>query len=68
MPNKPSYYCEKIQLVGTAPGSGSMENNTVFVAMPGVPYEQYYTSKSPKLQKMFTKGVLHHHNIKTINH
>ena len=45
------------------------ENNTVFVAMPGVPYEMKSIMTQgilPKLQKMFTKGVLHHHIIKTI--
>ena len=62
--------CEKItNPVGTAPGMWFYENNTVFVAMPGVPYEMksiMTESILPKLHKMFSKGVLHHHIIKTI--
>ncbi len=62
--------CEKItNPVGTAPGMWFHENNTVFVAMPGVPYEMKSIMNQgilPKLQKMFSKGVLHHHIIKTI--
>jgi nicotinamide-nucleotide amidase len=45
------------------------EKNTVFVAMPGVPYEMKSIMTQgilPKLHKMFSKGVLHHHIIKTI--
>tara|TARA_X000001036_G_scaffold152413_1_gene144742 strand:- start:2194 stop:3441 length:1248 start_codon:yes stop_codon:yes gene_type:complete len=55
--------------VGTAPGMWFYEKNTVFVAMPGVPYEMKSIMTQgilPKLDKMFTKGVLHHHIIKTI--
>ena len=62
--------CEKItNPVGTAPGMWFYENNTVFVAMPGVPYEMRSIMTQgilPKLHKMFSKGVLHHHIIKTI--
>ena len=62
--------CEKItNPVGTAPGMWFYENNTVFVAMPGVPYEMksiMTESILPKLHEMFSKGVLHHHIIKTI--
>ena len=62
--------CEKVtNPVGTAPGMWFHENNTVFVAMPGVPYEVKSIMTQgilPKLQKMFSKGVLHHHIIKTI--
>jgi len=62
--------CEKItNPVGTAPGMWFYENNTVFVAMPGVPYEMKSIMTQgilPKLHKMFSKGVLHHHIIKTI--
>ena len=62
--------CEKItNPVGTAPGMWFHENNTVFVAMPGVPYEMKSIMTQgilPKLQKMFSKGVIHHHIIKTI--
>ena len=62
--------CEKItNPVGTAPGMWFYENNTVFVAMPGVPYEMksiMTQSILPKLHEMFSKGVLHHHIIKTI--
>ena len=55
--------------MGTAPGMWFYENNTVFVAMPGVPYEMKSIMTQgilPKLHKMFSKGVLHHHIIKTI--
>ena len=62
--------CEKItNPVGTAPGMWFYENNTVFVAMPGVPYEMKSIMTQgilPKLHKIFSKGVLHHHIIKTI--
>jgi nicotinamide-nucleotide amidase len=62
--------CEKItNPVGTAPGMWFYENNTVFVAMPGVPYEMKSIMTQgilPKLHEMFSKGVLHHHIIKTI--
>ena len=62
--------CEKItNPVGTAPGMWFYENNTVFVAMPGVPYEMksiMTESILPKLHEIFSKGVLHHHIIKTI--
>ena len=62
--------CEKItNPVGTAPGMWFYENNTVFVAMPGVPYEMksiMTQSILPKLHEIFSKGVLHHHIIKTI--
>ena len=62
--------CEKItNPVGTAPGMWFHVNNTVFVAMPGVPYEMKSIMTQgilPKLQKMFNKGVIHHHIIKTI--
>ena len=62
--------CEKItNPVGTAPGMWFHVNNTVFVAMPGVPYEMKSIMTQgilPKLQKMFSKGVIHHHIIKTI--
>ena len=62
--------CEKItNPMGTAPGMWFYENNTVFVAMPGVPYEMksiMTQSILPKLHEMFSKGVLHHHIIKTI--
>ena len=62
--------CEKItNPVGTAPGMWFYEKNTVFVAMPGVPYEMKSIMTQgilPKLHEMFSKGVLHHHIIKTI--
>jgi|TARA_B110000503_G_C7173533_1_gene425671 nicotinamide-nucleotide amidase len=62
--------CEKItNPVGTAPGMWFYENNTVFVAMPGVPYEMkriMTDSVLPKLQKMFGENIIHHHIIKTI--
>ena len=62
--------CEKItNPVGTAPGMWFYENNTVFVAMPGVPYEMKSIMTQgilPKIHEMFSKGVLHHHIIKTI--
>ena len=62
--------CKKItNPVGTAPGMWFYENNTVFVAMPGVPYEMKSIMTQgilPKLHEMFSKGVLHHHIIKTI--
>jgi len=54
--------------MGTAPGMWFYENNTVFVSMPGVPYEmkglmQYEVI--PKIQKQFKLPFIMHKTIMT---
>jgi nicotinamide-nucleotide amidase len=62
--------CTKItNPLGTAPGMWFQENNTIFVSMPGVPYEMKRMMKEtilPKLQQKLGKGVIFHKLIKTI--
>lgn len=53
---------------GTAPGMWFEKDNTVFVSMPGVPYEMKYIMTEhvlPELKKRFTSQVIIHRNIMT---
>jgi len=53
---------------GTAPGMWFEKNNTIFVSMPGVPYEMKYIMTEhilPELKKRFTSQVIIHRNIMT---
>jgi nicotinamide-nucleotide amidase len=53
---------------GTAPGMWFEKNNTIFVSMPGVPYEMKHIMTVhvlPELRKRFTTQVIVHRNIMT---
>lgn len=53
---------------GTAPGMWFYQNNTVFVSLPGVPYEMKGIMKSevlPRLQKKFNLPFILHKTIQT---
>lgn len=53
---------------GTAPGMWFEKDNTIFVFMPGVPYEMKYLMKEhvvPELSKRFRSQVIIHRNIMT---
>jgi len=55
--------------LGTAPGMWFDENNTVFVSMPGVPFEMKELMSSfiiPKLKEQFDLPVIYHKVVKTI--
>lgn len=55
--------------LGTAPGMWFYENNTVFVSMPGVPFEMKELMSSyilPKLKKQFDLPVIYHKLVRTI--
>ena len=62
--------CTKIDnKLGTAPGMWFEENGTVYVSMPGVPYEMEGMMNDtilPKLKEKFTGGVIYHKIIKTV--
>ncbi|MEM8893059.1 MAG: competence/damage-inducible protein A, partial [Bacteroidota bacterium] len=62
--------CEKItNAVGTAPGMWFEREGTVFVSMPGVPYEMKMMMTdhiTPKLRDTFDMPVIYHKLIKTI--
>lgn len=62
--------CTKItNPLGTAPGMWFEKDNTIFISMPGVPYEMKRMMKDtvlPKLQQKLGKGVIFHKIIKTI--
>jgi len=54
--------------MGTAPGLWFEKSGTVFVSMPGVPYEMKYIMNEhviPDLKKRFTSQVIIHKNIMT---
>lgn len=54
--------------LGTAPGMWFYENNTVFVSLPGVPYEMKGLMTNevlPKLQKEFSLPFIFHKTIMT---
>ncbi len=54
---------------GTAPGMWFEHNETVFIAMPGVPFEMKNLMTNallPKLQTHFQTPVIHHKIIKTV--
>ena len=53
---------------GTAPGMWFEKDKTIFIFMPGVPYEMKYLMKEhvlPELRKRFTSQVIIHRNIMT---
>jgi competence/damage-inducible protein CinA-like protein len=53
---------------GTAPGMWFEKDGTIFVSMPGVPYEMKYIMKEhvlPDLNKRFTSQIIIHRNIMT---
>ncbi|RKF02984.1 nicotinamide-nucleotide amidase [Tenacibaculum lutimaris] len=55
--------------LGTAPGMWFYENNTVFVSLPGVPYEMKGLMKYsvlPKLQSTFKLPFISHRTIMTV--
>jgi len=62
--------CIKIDnKLGTAPGMWFEENGTVYVSMPGVPYEMEGMMNDiilPKLKEKFTGGVIYHKIVKTV--
>jgi nicotinamide-nucleotide amidase len=54
---------------GTAPGMWFEHNNTVFISMPGVPFEMKNLMTNailPKLQTHFQTPVIYHKMIKTV--
>ena len=53
---------------GTAPGMWFEKEGTIFISMPGVPYEMKYIMNEhvlPELRKRFTSQVVIHKNIMT---
>jgi nicotinamide-nucleotide amidase len=53
---------------GTAPGMWFEKDKTIFISMPGVPYEMKYIMTDqaiPRLKKRFTSQVVIHRNIMT---
>ena len=62
--------CEVVSnTMGTAPGMWFFERNTVFVSMPGVPFEMKEMMSKivlPKIQEQFHTPVVVHKVIKTI--
>jgi nicotinamide-nucleotide amidase len=53
---------------GTAPGMWFEKNGTIFISMPGVPYEMKYIMTEhviPELKKRFTSQHIIHRNIMT---
>jgi competence/damage-inducible protein CinA-like protein len=55
--------------LGTAPVTWLERNNTIFVSMPGVPYEMkniMHASVLPKVQEFFNTPFIYHRIIKTV--
>jgi len=55
--------------LGTAPGMWFEENDTIYVSMPGVPYEMEGLMNDhvlPRLSEKFSGGVIYHKIIRTI--
>jgi nicotinamide-nucleotide amidase len=53
---------------GTAPGMWFEKDGTIYISMPGVPYEMKYIMKEhvlPELNKRFTSQIILHRNIMT---
>jgi nicotinamide-nucleotide amidase len=53
---------------GTAPGMWFEKDGTVFISMPGVPYEMKYIMNEhvlPALRKRFTSQIIIHRNVMT---
>jgi len=54
--------------VGTAPGMWFEKDGTIYISMPGVPYEMKHLMKElvlPELNKRFTSQIIIHRNIMT---
>jgi nicotinamide-nucleotide amidase len=54
--------------MGTAPGMWFEQNGTIFISMPGVPYEMKYIMDQhviPQLNKSFSTQIILHRNIMT---
>jgi nicotinamide-nucleotide amidase len=54
--------------MGTAPGMWFEKDGTIFISMPGVPYEMKYIMTEhvlPELNKRFTSQIIIHRNIMT---
>ncbi len=62
--------CTKLtNKMGTAPGMWFEERNTIFVSMPGVPYEMQEIMTSevlPRLSEKFFSGIIIHKIIRTV--
>jgi len=62
--------CEMISnSLGTAPGMWFYENNTIFISMPGVPFEMKQMMSTfilPKLKEQFELPIIYHKIVKTI--
>ncbi len=62
--------CTPIQnLYGTAPGMWFEQGNTIFVSMPGVPFEMkemMLGTVLPKILNQFSLPIIHHRWIKTV--
>lgn len=55
--------------LGTAPGMWFEKNNTIFISMPGVPFEMRSMMTEtliPKLKEKFSQDVIYHKIIRTI--
>lgn len=55
--------------MGTAPGMWFDADGTIFISMPGVPYEMKEMMTAiilPRLQARFAEGIIHHRIIRTI--
>jgi nicotinamide-nucleotide amidase len=53
---------------GTAPGMWFEKDGTIYISMPGIPYEMKYLMKEivlPELNKRFTSQIIIHRNIMT---
>jgi len=53
---------------GTAPGMWFEKDSTIYISMPGVPYEMKYLMKElvlPELNQRFTSQIIIHRNIMT---
>lgn len=64
----PSKSTVLMNIHGTAPGMWMEKNNTVFVSLPGVPYEMKYLLKEevlPKVEKRFNRPHIYHKTLLT---
>ncbi|MCX6321411.1 MAG: competence/damage-inducible protein A [Bacteroidia bacterium] len=61
--------CKVLQnATGTAPGMWFEKDGTIFISMPGVPYEMKHIMTEhvlPELNKLFTSQIIIHRNIMT---
>lgn len=66
--NLPSMATALENKFGTAPGMWIEQNNTVFISLPGVPYEMkglLHNEVLPRLQKQFNRPVIVHKTLLT---